>query len=116
LLDGRAVGVIDLPHDDPLSPGRYEAWRILAALDAERGVPQIVRIREVNESVGERLVDVFGPLSGWAERALDLAGEVVPPSGGALLSYRMPVDAVDGVTRLLAEQMWMDVVVDGGNQ
>jgi hypothetical protein len=104
---GTPTRFIDLPADDPDVPGHDEAWRVQAALDAERGTPQVFRVSDTARA-GGATVDFFSPLPRWAERRLQLAGMTVPKSRGALFSYRVPADALPDLAGFLASMLWMN--------
>jgi len=105
LQAGQPVTLLDLPVA-PAANGRDEAWRLQAAIDAERGTPQLYRVQEA--AVGTAvLVDFFSPLPTWAERRLELVGMPVSRARGALLTYRLPERAIDAVEEFLTEMLWM---------
>jgi len=106
VTDGTPVRLVDLPADDPAAPGHDEAWRVQAAIDAERSTPQVFRVGGPARA-GGRTIDFFSPLPRWAERYLQLVGMAVPRSRGALFSYRVPVDALPGLAGFLASMLWM---------
>lgn len=103
---GAPVRLLDLPVDDPAAPGHDEAWRVQAAIDAGRGMPQVFRLGSAARP-GSRTVDFFSPLPRWAERWLQLAGMAVPTSRGALFSYRIPENAMPGLSYFLTSTLWM---------
>jgi hypothetical protein len=110
---GASVRILDLPTDDPSLPGRDEAWRVQAALDADRGVPQVFRVSSTGRASG-KTIDFFSPLPQWAERYLQLAGMAVPKSRGALFSYRIHEDALPDLTGFLASMLWMSQTTTEG--
>lgn len=111
---GQPKALLDLPIADSSTPGRFEAWRIQAALDAERGRPQTVRVRCAEGVETERIVDLFGPVPGWAERYLTLVGLPAGPERGALLSYRLPREAMPEVSSFLRSMLWVRITDEGG--
>jgi len=112
--DGEVLRGIDLPVTDPLSLGADEAWRLQAAIDAERGQPQRVAIRRTNR-VGWSVIDLFSPIPSWAQRRLDIVGKPVVRSRGALLSYAIPTAEVPEEVRFLERMMWLSQAADEGS-
>lgn len=102
---GHPEALIDLPVEDPTAPGRDEAWRLQAALDARQRQPQQFRVRRTDDDEG--VVDLFSPVPGWVERYLGLVGRPAPRSNGSLFSYRIPIAAKADLTQFLAEMLWM---------
>jgi hypothetical protein len=105
--DGAPEQLLDFPIDDPVAPGRDEAWRLQAAIDAESGRPQQYRVRSVGGSESEVVFDFFSPLPGWAERRLQLVGSPVNHQGGALFSFRVPSAVNSALRDFLNESLWM---------
>lgn len=114
--DGQPKSLLDLPIADRSVAGRFEAWRIQAALDAERRHPQVARVRSVGGDETTRTIDLFGPLPSWAERFLTLIGLPGDPQGGALMSYRLPREAVPEVSSFLTNMLWVKVTDEGTSQ
>jgi hypothetical protein len=106
LLDGTPQGLLELPLNDPLVPGRDEAWRYQAAVDALRGAPQRFRVRP-GASLDDVTLDFFAPLPGFAERFVQLVGLTLGKTSGALFSFRVPASSIHMVTGFLAEMLWM---------
>jgi hypothetical protein len=109
---GSPFALIDFPVVEPTAPGRDEAWRAQAAIDAERGQPQILRVRTAGGSEGSAVLDLFAPVPGWAERYLELAGRPVTRSKGALFSYEVPATAVHELAGFFSAMLWMQVLKD----
>lgn len=109
IAEGVPQSVLDFPVDSPTAPGWDEARRLQAAIDAERGSPQVCRVRADDQSSGTRIFDFFVPLPSWAIRYLNLIGVPVPKAPGSLFSYRVP-DGVDSKVReFLSKSLWMTV-------
>jgi hypothetical protein len=116
VADGTPVRLFDLPAEDPAAPAHDEAWRLQAALDAARGVPQVFRVGGMagaGASAG-RTVEFFSPLPRWAERYLQLTGMAVPRTGGALFSYRVAGAAIPDLAGFLKDMLWMRERDNGG--
>mgnify|MGYP005811427279 CR=1 FL=1 len=107
LVDGVPQAVLDLPVDSAVAPGWDDARRLQAALDAQRGSPQVFRVRPTGQPDGDFIFDFLGPLPSWAERYLDLTGLPVSRSQGALFSYRVPNAAQGDITLFLSKSLWM---------
>lgn len=109
LKDGVPQAVLDLPLDTSVAPGWDDARRLQAALDAQRGFPQVFGVRPAEQPAGDFIFDFFAPLPSWAERYLELTGMPVSKSPRALFSYRVGDDARDDITRFLFDSLWMKV-------
>jgi hypothetical protein len=107
---GSPVALIDFPVADPTAPGRDEAWRVQAALDAERRQPHVLRARTAGGSDGSVALDLFAPVPGWAERYLELAGRPVTRWKGSLFSYEVPAAAVRELAEFFSAMLWMQVL------
>jgi hypothetical protein len=105
--------LVDLPVTGATTPGRDEAWRVQAALDAERGEPQVFRTRAAIGGSAD-IVDLFSPVPSWAERYLELVGLSVPRLKGSLFSYRVQTAATPDLAAFLAGMLWMRVWHEGG--
>lgn len=104
---GVAQRLIELPVDDPVLPGRDEAWRYQAAVDAQRGVPQRFRVRRGATVDADVTFDFLSPLPGFAERYVQLIGLALGRTTGALFSYRVPSGASADVAAFLTDMLWM---------
>lgn len=109
VADGVPQAVVDLPLAGSVAPGWDDARRLQAALDADRGSPQVFGTRST-EAGGAWVFDFFGPLPSWTERYLDLTGLPVARSRGALLSYRVPGGALSETRAFLADALWMQAI------
>lgn len=109
LLNGEPKRLIDLPLANSASPARDDAWRLQAAIDAERGTPGVCRMLAIPGTVptAEYVIDFFAPLTSWAERYLELVGTPVDKSRGALFSYRILASALGGLRSVLTDTLWM---------
>ncbi|MHA7861536.1 hypothetical protein ACX1DX_09225 [Tessaracoccus sp. Y36] len=102
---GQPIRLMEFPLTDPWLPGRDEAWRYQAAVDAMRGTPQQFRIRPGARE--DAILDFFSPLPGFAERYVQLAGLTLGKTPGALFSFRLLPRAGDDVTKFLNNMLWM---------
>lgn len=107
LACGAPQAVLDLPVDSSIALGWDEARRIQAALDAERGAPQMFRVCRREHRDGAQIFDFFGPLPSWAERYLNLKGFPVSKSPRALFSYGVPDGAEPETRAFLSKSLWM---------
>ncbi|MDL9947324.1 hypothetical protein QSJ19_17415 [Gordonia sp. ABSL11-1] len=106
--DGVPQAALDFPLGTSVAPGWDEGRRLQAALDANRGTPQLFRAaRPVSQPGADWIFDFFGPLPSWAERYLDLVGMPVTKSQGALFSYRVPDGAQQETRAFLSKMLWM---------
>jgi hypothetical protein len=106
---GAPKRLIELPVKDPVVPGRDEAWRYQAAVDAARGVPQRFRRRASGTAGDDLIFDFFSPLPGFAERYLQLTGMALGKTPGTLFSFRVPVGASDKAAKFLTDMLWMAI-------
>lgn len=104
---GVPTRLVELPVNDPVVPGRDEAWRYQAAIDALRGQPQRFRRRASGTSDGDLIFDFFSPLPGFAERYLQLGGLALGRTPGTLFSFRVPAGASDEAAAFLTDMLWM---------
>lgn len=107
LVDGAPTKMVELPIDDPVAPGRDEAWRMQMAIDSLRGFPQRYR-GEPAASGNATVVKFFSPIPAFAERYLQLVGMALPESSGALFAFRLPNGAMPGLEQLLTDMLWME--------
>ena len=106
-LESGPSKLLDFPLDNPLALGSDEAWRYQAAVDAERGVPQIFRVVEC-AAPEPSLITFYSPLPRFAERYLDIVGTRMARTGGSLFAYSVPPDSIEATTRYLRETMWLE--------
>ncbi|MEV1203230.1 hypothetical protein [Microbispora rosea] len=111
--NGVPSALVDLPVDDAAAPGCDEAWRLQAAIDAVAGRPQLLRLRSTAEGDRSRVLDMFGPVPGWAQRYLELVGIPVSRARGALISYRVPMSAIVELLAFFADMLWMGIRQEG---
>lgn len=105
---GEPQRLLEFPVDNPVVPGRDEAWRYQAAVDALRGTAQQFRLRRgASSSAADTKIDFFSPLPGFAERYVQLVGLALGKVPGALFSFRLPMEAVCDVTAFLTDMLWM---------
>ena len=107
--NGAATKILQFPVEDRLVPARDEAWRLQMAIDAQHGSPQRYSVEKAT-SAGANIVRFFSPIPGFAERYLQLVGLPLAETPGALFAFRVPDGAMHGLTRLLAEMLWMESV------
>lgn len=105
---GEPQRLFEFPVNDPVVPGRDEAWRYQAAVDALRGMPQEFRIRHGPSPGSDTTIDFFSPLPGFAERYVQFAGLALGKTPGALFSFRLPTGAVGDVAAFLTDMLWMN--------
>ena len=114
--DGRPQRLIDLPVHDTGALARDEAWRLQAAIDAERRLPQLWRRRLIPGSGDAYVLDLFGPVPSWAERHLGVLGTPLDRSRGALFSYRLEGAAIQTAEGVLADMLWMQRCGEEGSE
>ena len=104
IRDGRVRKLIDLPRR-PEHRGCDEAWRLQAAIDADRGKPQLYRVTDTHRSTHKNL-EFFSPLPQWARRRFDVIGEPLSQKG-CLFAYRLPTKEFDQEVSFLQKELWM---------
>lgn len=102
--EGRAVRLIDLPTQYGIVRGCDEAWRLQAAIDQERGSPQVFRVRP--GPGGGRVVDVFSPVPMWARRRWEAIGEPATASG-CLFSFLFSETEIGEELAFAREYLWL---------
>lgn len=105
LDQGRARHLIDLYADDDRQRPCDLAWRIQAALDAERNTPQRARIRRGAASAS---IELFSPLPAFAERRLALSA-TKGVGNQCLYSYSVPNARLAEEVGALRTLMWMAI-------
>ncbi len=106
ILDqGRVRRLIDLYADDDRQRPCDLAWRIQAALDAERMTPQRARIRRTATTAS---IDLFSPLPAFAERRLALVATKVAGTQ-CLYSYSLPNARLAEEVGALHTLLWMAI-------
>lgn len=113
---GVATRLIDFPLDDPILPGRDEAWRLQAAIDAACGRRHEFRVVPSQTKLEYSLINFRAPVPTWAERYLELIGTAVSEPRNALFSYLIPNDAVPDLIGFLGEMLWMRAAGTGGTR
>ncbi|GGW55638.1 hypothetical protein GCM10010381_46450 [Streptomyces xantholiticus] len=111
---GMPRALVDLPVDAPDGAACDEAWRFQAAIDAVMGNPQVMHVRSATGAPETQIVDLFGPVPGWAQRYLELIGTPVSRTRGALISYRVPISAISQISTFVTDMLWMHVREEGG--
>ena len=105
LEQGHARRLIDLYADDDRQRPCDLAWRIQAALDAERATPQRGRVRR---TTGTATIDLFSPLPAFAERRLALvATKAVGPQ--CLYSFTLPIARLTEEVGALRALLWIAI-------
>jgi hypothetical protein len=104
-VDGEVRHYLALPSRAGDGRACDEAWRLQAAIDADRGHPQI--FRRAHGGRDSALLQFFSPVPQWAQRRWDAIGERLVDRPGCLFSYRFPATEVDEEQRYLREHLWM---------
>ncbi|MGW0056561.1 hypothetical protein [Nocardia nova] len=108
--------LVDFPTGDASVPGRDEAWRLQAAIDATHGCQHVFRLMPSQKMPQHTFVDFFAPVPTWTERYLEVAGTAVSEGRNCLFSYLVPDAAMPTVTGYLGEMLWMRVAGTGGTR
>ena len=112
VADGEVTKLIDLPLS-PLARAADEAWRLQAAIDAERERPQVVEIRSGS---GQDVCQLafFSPVPSYIQRRLDVIAVPVPHTRGALFCYELPIGEVREELDHLRKMMWTEATLAEG--
>jgi hypothetical protein len=105
LTNGRPERMIEFPSLGSRMRGCDEAWRLQAAIDANRGFPQQFRIRS-RPSKNMKFIDFFSPIPMWARRRFDAVGEPVS-SDRCLFSYAFRTSDVAEETAFIQKELWL---------
>lgn len=100
---GVCCQILDFYEDQDRQRPCDIAWRLQAALDADLGHPQPVRVRHAD---GTCLLDFFGPLPAFAERRLLLAG-TKQAGAGCLFSFAIAPSQAAAEVAALQRYLWM---------
>ena len=102
--EGRPVRLVDFPTRDDHGRGCDEAWRLQAAIDHERGEPQVYRVRSGPDR--SQVVDFFSPAPIWARRRWEAIGAPATTSG-CLFSFKFSETDVGEEIAVAKEYMWL---------
>ncbi len=97
--------LLDLPLQEGGFRGCDEAWQLQAAIDAERGEPQVFRLRFAIES--EIAVEFFSPVPAFARRRWDAIGELLASRRGCLFVYRFAADEMNEERAFMRDRLWL---------
>ena len=100
--------VLDLPILDPIASGYDEAWRLQAAIDAQRGRPQVM---VVDSAPDNRVVIRFlSPIPSWAQRRLDTVGTPLLDQVGSFMSYHLCDRQYETELGVFKNLLWLDLI------
>lgn len=116
IANGTPTRLIDFPLEDSSAPGRDDAWRLQAAIDADRGRPHLFALVPSRQQPGNTYVDFLTPVPTWVERYLGLVGRAISVPRNSLFSYLVPDSATTGVSQFLKEMLWMRAARTGGTK
>jgi hypothetical protein len=108
IVDGVCRQVLDLYEDQERQRPCDLAWRIQAAIDADAGQPQEVRVRR---NAAACQLDFFGPIPAFAERRLSLGGSKCAGQG-CLFSFLLAPEQLENELLALQRYLWMRPVRD----
>jgi len=107
LNHGEAVKLLDFPVDTSGLRGCDEAWRLQLAIDAERGDPQLFRVRHESH---ESIVEFYSPVPLWASRHWDFIGEPITATG-ALFAYKFPANESVEEIEFIQRKLWLKEIL-----
>lgn len=91
--------------------GCDEAWRLQAAIDHNRGMPQVYKVRRPSE--GACQMDFFSPVPKWAIRRWNAIGEPILASG-CLFSYKFTEEEINEEIDFAKEHLWLEELSNPG--
>lgn len=95
---------IDLPSTGSRLRGCDEAWRLQMAIDSTNGRPQEFEV--VDGRPGTKVIKLFSPIPGWAERRWTSIGHRVD-SQHCLLSYSFRTSEVKEEVSFAQQKLWL---------
>ena len=101
---GLPVRLIDLPFQEPSFRGCDAAWRLQAAIDAGRQMPQ--EFRASKDETASR-IDLFSPPPMWLSRRWSSLGRLLPRSRSALFSFEFDPNEGSQEELFLEKMLWM---------
>lgn len=104
LVNGRPERMIDLPSLNSRWRGCDEAWRLLMAMDAHAGRPQVYRTRP--SSPGSVEVQFFSPVPMWVQRRWDAVGRPTRPAA-CLFAYAFSDSEAEEELRYARDTLWL---------
>lgn len=105
LENGHPTRLLDLPLFDKRGRACDEAWRLQAAIDANRFTPQEYRIRQ-GPNANTFVLDLFSPVPLWMQRRWDFTGHPVPRYR-SLLSYVLPATVLQEECTFMKDMLWL---------
>ena len=105
LRDGNPERLIDFPLANKRWRGCDEAWHLQMAIDAELGHAQLFRVESGPPDTC--IIQLFSPLTMWAQRRWDAVGEPVLASG-CLLAYRFNKAEFAEELGFAREMLWLE--------
>jgi len=104
LTHGKPVRVIDLPHSGSSIRGNDAAWHLQAAIDKERGNPQV--FRERNTFDHKIILEFFSPVPGWAKKRWDIIGMPIQQPG-CLFAYLFEASEATEESNFAMNSLWL---------
>lgn len=105
LSAGAPQRMLDLPIFETGGEAYDEAWRLQAAIDAQRGHPQQCGVG-TGQQPGMSLMSFFAPIPRWAQRRLDAVGTRAEMPG-TLFAYCLPDRDCSEEVRFLEKTLWL---------
>lgn len=96
--------LIDFPLKDGEDRACDEAWRVMAAIDANLGNPGVVSVTSLSTSRAR--LDFDAPPPAWLHRCLTYFGYQVLSSRGALFSFNVKEEALTQIREIVEQKLW----------
>ena len=110
LKNGNPIRAIDLPFTGSSTHGNDVAWHLQAAIDKERGYPQIFREQQVPDH--KVIFDFFSPIPGWAKKRWDIIGTPIQRPG-CLFAYSFEESEATEESNFMINSLWLMKDVSG---
>lgn len=107
IMQGQTVRLLDFPTTNSRLRGCDEAWRLQLAIDAERGQPQLFKVRHETRS---SIVEFYSPLPMWVTRRWDDTGEPITPANG-LFAYKFSASEISEEIKFIQRDLWLQQAV-----
>lgn len=100
---GNPLRSLDLPLKPRHMRGCDEAWRLQAAIDAQRGSPQGLRVERDGEAAQ---LSVFSPIPMWLGRRWSTLGREITPRN-CLRAFEFASERADDEAQFAAQALWL---------
>lgn len=111
VINGGVRRLLDLPIELS-NRGCDEAWRLQAAIDAERNSPQVLHVFGLSN--GECELGITSPPPRWLQRRWDFLGSPIDRHDGMLFVWRFPTAEVREELQFAGSMLWLERLLNKG--